>query len=109
LKSFEIARLEHIHCLNETCIEINKELVQKLCTFVTGRMEHLDSSYQVLHGIEKQINLFLGSVGKKLEIQEKFNEDYGKIKSEVNENIYTHYTRPSLPVFFPINLFELHP
>ena len=97
-KVFENARLEYMHCLNDITVEINVEIIEKLCNFVTGRMVHLTSTYEILHGIEKQVKLFTENRSKKIKMQESLGNEFEKFKTNLAENVCIEYNPLPLPV-----------
>ena len=97
--------------MNEITVENNVEIIEKLCNFVTGRMVHLTSTYEILHGIEKQVKLFTENRCKKIKMQENLGHEFEKFKTNLAENISLEYNLPPLPVkirlCFPSNPFLL--
>lgn len=84
--------------MNDIAVEINVEIIEKLCNFVTGRMVHLTSTYEILHGIEKQVKLFTENRLKKIKMQENLGHEFEKFKTNLAENVCLEYNLPPLPV-----------
>jgi len=51
----------------------------------------LNSSYDLIEGVEDQIQTFTNSVERKKEIHNELTEEFKKLRTEVERNIYIKY------------------
>lgn len=98
-RTYEVGRLDHIRNLNDINVNFNIEFIDKLSAIFSSKMAYLNSSYDLVAGIEDQIQMYTNGVLRKTDIYSELNDEFKTLRNEIESTIYIKYPMTLLPVF----------
>jgi len=100
-RNLELSRLDYIRALNDINVNFNIECIDKFCGLFRTKKAYIESSSDLVLGLEGQIQAYNNSITKKSELYGNLCDEFKKLKSDIEKNIYITY-----PVTFSQNVIK---